>query len=43
MHNLKEDIKNHLVDKRVSIFDLGPFSGKSVDYPDYAKKPGIES
>ena len=25
MHiNLKEDIKNHLVDKRVSIFDLGP-------------------
>ena len=38
--NLKEDIKNHLVDKRVSIFDLGPFSGKSVDYPDYAKKLG---
>ena len=38
--NLKEDIKNHLVDKRVSIFDLGPFSEKSVDYPDYAKKLG---
>ena len=38
--NLKEDIKNHLVDKRVSIFDLGPFSDKSVDYPDYAKKVG---
>ena len=38
--NLKEDIKNHLVDKRVSIFDLGPFSDKSVDYPDYAKKLG---
>ena len=36
--NLKEDIKNHLVDKRVSIFDAGPFNDQSVDYPDYAKK-----
>ena len=38
--NLKEDIKNHLVNKKVSIFDIGPYSNKSVDYPDYAKKLG---
>ena len=37
---LKEDIKNHLIDKKVSIYDLGPYEGKSVDYPDYAKKLG---
>ena len=30
-------IKNNLVDKKVSIFDLGPFNNNSVDYPDYAK------
>ena len=35
---LKEDIKNHLINKYVSIFDLGPYENKSVDYPDYAKK-----
>jgi ribose 5-phosphate isomerase B len=35
---LKEDIKNYLINKNVSIFDLGPFDSKSVDYPDYAKK-----
>ena len=35
---LKEDIKNHLIDKNISIFDIGPFNNKSVDYPDYAKK-----
>ena len=38
--NLKEDIKNYLIDKNVSIFDMGPFVDKSVDYPDYAKKLG---
>ena len=39
--NLKEDIKNHLIDKNVSIFDLGPYNhGQSVDYPDFAKKIG---
>ena len=38
--NLKEDIKNHLVNKKVSIFDIGPYTNKSVDYPDYAKKLG---
>tara|TARA_B100000242_G_scaffold268805_1_gene219181 strand:- start:142 stop:594 length:453 start_codon:yes stop_codon:yes gene_type:complete len=37
---LKELIKNHLIDKKVSIFDIGPFNEKSVDYPDYAKKVG---
>ena len=38
--NLKEDIKNHLVNNKVSIFDIGPYTNKSVDYPDYAKKLG---
>jgi len=37
-YNLKEQIKNHLIDRYVSIFDLGPYQNKSVDYPDYAKK-----
>ena len=37
-YNLKEIIKNHLINKNVSIFDLGPYENKSVDYPDYAKK-----
>ena len=36
--DLKEAIKDHLINKHVSIFDLGPFENKSVDYPDYAKK-----
>ena len=36
--NLKETIKAHLINKHVSIFDLGPYENKSVDYPDYAKK-----
>ena len=38
--NLKETIKNYLIDKKVSIFDAGPYDGNSVDYPDYAKKLG---
>ena len=37
-YNLKEDIKNHLIDKNVSVFDLGPYNEQSVDYPDFAKK-----
>ena len=36
--NLKEDIKNYLINKNISIFDLGPYEKKSVDYPFYAKK-----
>mgnify|MGYP001277968301 CR=1 FL=1 len=38
--SLKEEIKDFLVNKKVSIFDIGPFNDKSVDYPDYAKKLG---
>ena len=38
---LKENIKNHLIENNVSIFDVGPFDDKSVDYPDYAKKLGF--
>ena len=38
--SLKEEIKDFLVNKKISIFDIGPFSDKSVDYPDYAKKLG---
>ena len=37
-YSLKEDIKNYLINKHFSIFDLGPFNDQSVDYPDYAKK-----
>ena len=37
-YKLKEDIKNFLINKNVSIFDLGPMNEKSVDYPDFAKK-----
>ena len=37
-YNLKELIKDHLINKHVSIFDLGPYENKTVDYPDYAKK-----
>ena len=35
---LKEEIKNYLIDRSVSIFDMGPFNDASVDYPDFAKK-----
>ena len=35
---LKEEIKNFLVSKNVSIFDLGPLNENSVDYPDFAQK-----
>ena len=37
-YKLKEDIKNFLINKNLSVFDLGPSSNLSVDYPDYAKK-----
>ena len=37
---LKENIKDFLINKYVSIIDLGPFNDESVDYPDYAKKLG---
>ena len=35
---LKEAIKDLLINKNISIFDLGPFENKTVDYPDYAQK-----
>lgn len=35
--NLKRAIVEALVQKGVDITDFGPDSGKSVDYPDYAK------
>ena len=35
---LKEIIKKALFKKKMSYFDLGPSSNKSVDYPDYAHK-----
>ena len=36
--NIKESIKHFLVNKNISIIDLGPMNENSVDYPDYAKK-----
>ena len=36
--DLKESIKDHLINKHASIFDLGPLENKTVDYPDFAKK-----
>ena len=35
---LKEFIKDFLINKNISIIDLGPLNQNSVDYPDYAKK-----
>jgi ribose 5-phosphate isomerase B len=35
---LKEDIKSHLLKKKLSFQDLGPFNEDRVDYPDYAHK-----
>ena len=37
-YELKDKIKDFLIDKSISVIDLGPFSINSVDYPDYAKK-----
>ncbi len=36
--DLKEAVKDYLIKKNLSTIDLGPYSVKSVDYPDYAKK-----
>ena len=35
---LKEAIKDYLINRNISIIDLGPLENKTVDYPDYAKK-----
>ena len=37
-YDLKEKIKDYLINKSISVIDLGPFSDVSVDYPDFAKK-----
>jgi ribose 5-phosphate isomerase B len=37
-YDLKEEIKDYLIKKSISVIDLGPFVKDSVDYPDYAKK-----
>ncbi len=37
-YRLKELIKDFLINKNISIIDLGPSNESSVDYPDYAKK-----
>ena len=37
-YGLKEKIKDYLINKSISLIDLGPFSEDSVDYPDYARK-----
>ena len=37
-YKLKEAIKDLLIDKKISIFDLGPYNTSTVDYPDFAKK-----
>ena len=36
--NIKESVKHFLINKNISIIDLGPINKNSVDYPDYAKK-----
>ncbi len=35
---LKENVKELLINSKLSVTDLGPFFNKPVDYPDYAKK-----
>ncbi len=37
-YKLKEAIKSHLLKKKLSFEDMGPYSDDRVDYPDYAHK-----
>ena len=37
-YELKEKIKDYLINRNIPLIDLGTFSVDSVDYPDYAKK-----
>jgi ribose 5-phosphate isomerase B len=39
-YDLKEVIKNHLIEKGYDIIDLGTNSEESVDYPDYGYAAG---
>ena len=34
----KDSIKDFLINRNISVIDLGPINEDSVDYPDYAKK-----
>ena len=36
--NIKELIKEYIINSNISVTDLGPFKKTSVDYPDFAKK-----
>ena len=36
--SLKSHILDYLINKNISIIDLGPLNNVSVDYPDFAKK-----
>ena len=36
--NLKETIKDYLINENISIIDLGPSNDVSVDYPTFAQK-----
>ena len=36
--NLKETIKDYLINRNISIIDLGPSNSESVDYPTFAQK-----
>lgn len=37
---LKEILKDHLIEKGYSVMDIGTYNTDSVDYPDYGKKAG---
>lgn len=39
---LKERIRQHLIDHGISVADLGTHSNEAVDYPDYAQAVGEE-
>jgi ribose 5-phosphate isomerase B len=40
-YELKEIIKNHLIEKKYDVIDLGTNSEESVDYPDYGYAAGV--
>ncbi len=37
-YRIKEYIKDIIINSKISLIDLGPFTERSVDYPDFAKK-----
>lgn len=37
---LKEIVKEHLIEKGYSVMDIGTYNTDSVDYPDYGQKAG---